>query len=63
MKVYVKSTSEITVAKRYADSAAKAIDDFQESVTGAPELSDNLSNEDIEILDKARSILTNFAEG
>jgi len=44
-----------------ASEAADRIWEFQNAITGPAYLSDSLSNEDIEILDKARMILDAFA--
>ena len=65
MKVYINSTSQDTLpteAKKAAAKAADSIWDFQNAVVGDPALSDSLSSEDIDCLDKARVILSNYSK-
>ena len=62
MKKYVRSSKDNYFdSKKLAEDAADTLWVFQESLAGDPRLSDMLSNEDIEILDKAHSILAGYA--
>jgi len=67
MKKYVRSDFDMynyfrDVCSKSAKEASDAIWQFQDDITGDPAISDSLSNEDIETLDKARIILDNFAK-
>ena len=62
MKKYVRSSRDNYFdPKKLAEDAADTLWVFQESLSGDPRLSDPLSNEDIETLDKAHSILTRYS--
>ena len=50
----------IDECKRLAKIAQEAIWDFQDSASGWPELSEALSNEDIECLDQAGVVFDNY---
>lgn len=64
MKKYIRANDYfLESCKKSARDAGNAIWSFQNKLVGDPALSDALSNEDIEILDKARIILDNYAEG
>jgi len=53
---------DLNYCKRLAEGAADSIWDFQQQCSGAPELSDFLSDEDIDTLDAARIILTRYSQ-
>lgn len=51
----------VDYCKAVAKEAADKIWEFQQAITGPAELSDSLSNEDIEALDAARIILDRYS--
>lgn len=53
---------DLKYCKRLAEGAADSIWDFQQQCSGQPELSDFLTDEDIDILDEARIILTRYSQ-
>ena len=61
MKKYVRANDYFYEScKKSAREAGNAIWAFQNKLVGDPSLSDTLTNEDIETLDRARIILDNF---
>ena len=59
---YSRSNSRYDSSYRSAEKAAYAISDFQESVIGVPALSEGLSENDINILNRAYQILVHFCK-
>lgn len=52
----------LSYCKDLAQGAADSLWDFQNACSGSPELSDFLSDEDIDTLDAARIILTRYSQ-
>ena len=63
MKKAIKSSTSWTVnARKLAEAASEALWEFQEGLSGPPELSDALEIEDIETLDAAQEVLAHYIE-
>ena len=63
MKRAIKSATNWTVnAQKLAEAASDALWNFQEGISGAPELTDALEPEDIEALDAAQEVLAHYIE-
>lgn len=65
MKKYIRSSEGITYLQSRKDMAAKIAEDimeWQDSLVGPAFLSECLTDEDIETLDKARIILYKYSD-